>query len=415
MKGWRSIMVGVIACAMCACSGGGGQGASGTGHSQGTEAGVTGSVASGGSVALRGAPPQSPWIESVAYHKDGSMLVFATADGGIWELDLGSGEASSQGVIGEAVENISLCQAGGLALAYGGEAPRLFNVGSSQELLRFAPFSSAYTGDLSTSGKYLALATSTSVGLWHFPNFAQGFDEGEDLESYLNRQEPTSRLEGFPGKPSVVEVNDSGQLVLAVDDGTQLGTLFSWRADAPEDLTFLGRTNATVTHIAFTRDEKQIVAVTDKQEAFVATFGKKGFARWAMGLPAVGASWTADGALVVHEPGGTTRAYEGSDGSERWSLEASPPLVECWSRGSRLSCSDNSTVTLLDPASGAILATVAAWSGKYLTYLPDGAHHGTASASDWLSLQREGAAVDMDPSAWASLTDPARVGAALNP
>ncbi len=353
--------------------------------------------------------PSPSWVSSVTFTADPAVL-FSTPGGAVYRLDLRDGAIANASTVKDAA-GLEFVPGGTLGVTIEGAAPRVIEVRSSAEIIRFADWGGASFMSISPNGEHLLIARGSAVGVWNLAEQASLVREGENVEDFLNRQAPR-RVITLPSDVSAMTVGDSNEFVVALDDASAKGTVYRWVPESPQDLAFVTRTNGTVRSLVISADEGFLAVINEDGGLFVLQKGKKGFARWALDRKVRGAAWTGSGALVLIGEGGALSAVDPTTGDEKWATALDSPVERCFVRGEKVVCTDGRVLFLVDGLSGALVASAAAWDGHFLTMLPNGAHAGNAKTS-WVASTAGGTSTAFSPGAWAKLSDVTAVAEAL--
>jgi WD40 repeat protein len=354
---------------------------------------------------LKGASPTADWIEDVTTSPDGKQLHIITNDGGLWRWNLAEGKVERLRTIGDAREQTSMRPGGTLALSILGDAPRLFDATTGTEIMRFAAWKGSREAFWSPSGKHFILVnTDGTIALWNVEEQLSGYREGENLEDFLNRQEPKYQIE-MDGQIRHVILTGDGHIAVAVDEGGKRGILYSGdlskiSAGDANAMKFLGRTNGDVTSLSLSPDAQSLVAINQDHGLNAVSTQKQGFAPWTKGVEAVHTAWTpTKDLLVVVTPTGSLRAFDTKLGRAMWEVPGS--FQRCFNASPWFACTDGRSLSIISPEGSVPLVSLATWNDLHLLYTPDGHHWGTANVADWLSGQNNGKPVAADQ--WGSL------------
>jgi hypothetical protein len=334
-------------------------------------------------VTLKGASPTADWVEDITATADGKSLHIITRDGALWRWTPTEGVAERVVVIGEEREKTSMRPGGLLALAIGGDAPRVFDAGASKELMRFASWKGTREAVWSPSGGHFILVNQDgTLAMWDVKEQLTGFKEGEKLEDFLNRQEPKHQIE-MDSKIRHVALTADGRMAVAVDDGSKKGTLYVGDIAKLDQLTFLGRTNVDIANISLSPDAQYLAVANQDQTLRVVSTSKQGFLPWIPDIKTSRVAWTPRNDLAVIDDKGQVKVFDRGDGRALWT--AVGPFSQCVPAKNWFACTDGRSIQLFNPENGRDYVRLATWGELYLIYTSSGHYAGTAKAADWLS------------------------------
>ena len=328
------------------------------------------------SIELVASPPASPWIRSLGMSSQG--LVLLTDDGALHELNPKALSFETYGQL-EGSDYILLARSR-LAFSAQDPAPRVFST-AGEELLRMGEYKGTEIFATSPCGRHLLLAVGPKVGFWDLGEQAASFQEGENVQDFINRQ-LAQRTMNFPGDVTALAAGQGGQLAVAINSPEHQGDLYTWSPEAADDLSFVGRTNGNVTHLALSPDGYWLAARNQDGSIWVTKSTQAGFSRWALDLKAQSITWNQNGQLILLQDQAIA-SYSTNSGEQLWSQATTQAPLACCSRGDAMACHDGTSAMLIHAPSGEVIAELFAWDEKW-ALITEAGHAGSAPAS-WFS------------------------------